>query len=67
MSVCGTDVAPVGTARTEVSSAVCDIISSSLLWCPEGVGVRAVDERKKLSDQVFVCEFEVPRCSCRSL
>ena len=39
------------TARAEASSAVCDSVSASFLWCPEDVGTRAVGERKKSSDQ----------------
>ena len=53
-TACRTDVAPVKTARTEALSAVCDSVSVSLFWCPEGVGVRAVNERKKSNDQDVV-------------
>ena len=52
-----TDVAPVRTASTETSSAVCDSISAGSFWCPEGAGAPAVGERKKSNDQDFVCEF----------
>lgn len=54
---CRTDIAPVGTARAETSSVVCNSVSAGLFWCPEGASARAIGERKESNDRNFVCEF----------